>query len=95
MDKEATIVVSPMADHNTKGRICQCEKCGKQGCWLSDSSIDAVKEKTPDITDAEIHIICLDCFFSVAKEHKAKGEEVKILGITKTQMDEIKNAFRD
>jgi hypothetical protein len=86
-DDDLIIIVSPMHHpHYTKGRVCECARCHKEA-WLSDTSIDAVKEKMPD---NPVQFICLNCFAPYMKEKK---EELNFFSLTDAQKDEIKNSI--
>lgn len=84
--EETAIIVMPMRFiPYTNGRICECTKC-HQEAWLSNTSMDAVKENTPG---GSVIFICLDCFQAFHNEQKNKGEEIKILPLTDSQKSEL------
>lgn len=86
-DDSVVIIVSllhhPVA---TQGRVCECAMCRKEA-WLSDSSIDAVKENSPNIP---VRLICMNCFGLMQE----KEQEIKFQNFTKAQLAEIRSSIR-
>lgn len=86
----AVIIVFPLSHPPlTKGKECECERC-HTAAWVSDTSIDAVKEATPTL---QIKYICFECFGSFTKENQGEGA-ISLMPLSKGQVEEILKKIR-
>jgi len=91
MEVEKVIVVVGTLQPKTPGRPCQCAGCG-HAAWLSDTSIDAVKEA--ELNSKLVELLCIHCFVKLRIEEIKKGRDIAIMDFTKAQQEEIKKYFR-
>lgn len=92
-NKIATIICNRITKDSkeyTEGFKKKCEECNHI-IWVSNSSVLAVKEESPDITPDQIGFKCQECGFL----DFVKNPNIELINPTKDQINEIYSLMKE